>query len=69
MLTDPATLAPPEILARVKLEIFKVELIIGSENVADNGASINTPVWPAVGEVVVTVGAVTSAAAVWKLQT
>ena len=66
--TVPVTAAPP-VVANVKLVVVSVELVIGSENVADTEAFSARPVAPFAGDVADTVGAVVSgAAAVVKFQ-
>jgi hypothetical protein len=67
--TMPATAAPPE-PASVKLALVSVELVIGSENVADTAVFSATPVAPLAGDMPDTVGGVVSgAAAVVKVHT
>ena len=69
MFTVPVTAAPPVVVASVKLAVVIVELVIGSENVAETEELVATPVAPFAGEVADTVGGVKSGAApVVKLQ-
>ena len=68
-LTVPVTAERPVVVTSVKLAVVSVELVIGSENVADTGESSATPVAPFTGEVADTVGGVVSrTAAVVKVE-
>jgi hypothetical protein len=70
MLTLPAVSAPPEVVARVKLPVVSVELVIASEKVADTEEFNATPVAAFAGEVEDTNGGVVSGATpVVKFQT
>ena len=60
--TVPVTNAPPA-MRRVKLAVVSVELVIGSENVADTEVLTMIPVAPLAGEVADTIGGVVSGAA------
>jgi len=62
-LNVPVTVAPSTALARVKLVVFSVELVIGSEKVAETDELSATAVAPLAGEVEDTVGGVVSGAA------
>jgi hypothetical protein len=58
--TVPATAAPPEVVATVKLAVLNVAFVIVSEKVADTGEFSATPVAAFAGEVADTVGGVIS---------
>ena len=63
MFTPPLIAAPPEVATRVKLAVVSVELVIGSENVADTEEFSAKPVAALAGDVADTVGGVVSGAA------
>jgi len=63
MFTVPVTGAPPVVVTRVKLAVVIVELVIGSEKVAETEELVATPVAPFAGEVADTVGGAKSGAA------
>jgi len=62
--TVPVNAVPPFVVASVKLAVVSVELVIGSEKVADTEEFSATPVTPFNGEVEDTVGGVVSGATV-----
>jgi hypothetical protein len=63
MLNVPVTVAPSAALAKLKLVVFSVELVIGSEKVAETDELSATAVAVLAGEVEDTVGGVVSGAA------
>ena len=63
ILTVPVTADPPEVGRSVKLDVFSVELVIASENVADTEAFRVMPDALFAGDVEDTVGGVESEAA------
>jgi len=56
----PVTAAPPAVVASRKLAVVSVELVIGSENVAETEEFSATPVALVAGAVAETVGGVVS---------
>ena len=62
-LTVPVTAAPPGVVTSVKLAVFSVELVIGSENVADTEEFVDTLPAAFAGDVVDTVGGTLSGVA------
>jgi len=60
MFTVPVTAVPPVVVASVKLGFVSVELVIGSEKVADTEEFSATPVAAFAGDVDDTVGGVVS---------
>jgi len=62
-LTVPETAAPVDVAISRKLAVVRVELVIGSENVAETEEFVAMPVAAFDGDVATTVGGVVSGAA------